>query len=62
MNWLKKGSKTVWGGLLMGVCQVLPLLDLGVFGPKAQAVGQGLAAILVATGVRGAIAKNGQGQ
>lgn len=60
MKWLK--SKTIWGGLLGGVCQVLPILDLGIFGPKAQAVGQGVAMILVATGVRGAISKNGNGQ
>jgi hypothetical protein len=36
---------------------VMPLLDSGLFGPKAQAISQGVGIILAAVGVKTAIAK-----
>lgn len=56
------GSKTVWGGVLAALGQVMPLVDSGIFGPKAQGVSTGLGIILGAVGVRDAISKNGAGK
>lgn len=50
-------SKTVWGGIIAGLGQILPVLDSGLFGPKAQAVSTGLGIILGAVGVKSAIEK-----
>lgn len=50
-------SKTVWGGVLLALGHVMPLLDSGLLGPKAAAVSQGVGIILGAVGVRHAIAK-----
>jgi len=50
-------SKTVWGGILLAVGHVMPLLDAGIFGPKAAAISQGVGIILGAVGVKHAIEK-----
>jgi hypothetical protein len=55
-------SKTIWGGVIAGLSQILPILDLGIFGPKAQAIGTGVGIILGAVGARDAISKNGAGK
>lgn len=60
MNWLK--SKTVWGACLMGLAQCVDLLSSGLFGPKATAIAGAVGTVLVATGVRDAISKNGSGR
>ena len=54
-------SKTVWGGFLIGLSQVVDLLGSGMFGPKAGVIAGAVGTVLVATGVRDAIAKNGKG-
>lgn len=52
-------SKTVWGGLIIGVTHILgvaaPAALSGVFGPKAQGIATGLGIILGAVGVRSAL-------
>lgn len=55
-------SKTVWGSVLIGLGQVLPVLQSGLLGPKAAAIATGVGAILTGLGVRTAIAKNGTGK
>lgn len=52
-------SKTIWGGIIIGLSQILPILTSGVFGPKAQGIGAGIGAILAAVGVKAAIVKAG---
>lgn len=51
-------SKTVWGAILAVIFQVLPVLDTGIVGPKAQAIGTGLGIILGAVGLKDAANKS----
>jgi len=50
-------SKTVWGGVLMGLPQLLDVLASGMLGVKAAGIAQGLGTILFAVGVKGAVSK-----
>lgn len=50
-------SKTVWGGIIAGMAQILPVLDSGIFGPKAQAISTGIGFILGGIGIKSAIEK-----
>lgn len=49
MRW---DSKTIWGGVVVALSQVLPLLGSGYFGPKAQAIGTAAGILLGAIGIR----------
>ena len=52
-----KGWKTILGAFAIGGTKILtvaaPLIGMGAFGDKAQAVGYGVGAILLGTGVAG---------
>lgn len=50
-------SKTVWGGLLMALPDLVNVISTGVIGPKAATIAQGVGTILVAVGVKSAINK-----
>lgn len=50
-------SKTVWGGVLVGLGHILQVAQTGLLGPKAAGIAQGLGIILAAVGVRDAIHK-----
>ena len=54
MHW---NSKTIWGGIVIGISQLLPFVNAGFFGEKAKAIGTAIGIILSAVGVRMAIAK-----
>lgn len=55
LNYFK--SKTVWGGIVMALPDLVNVASTGMFGPKASAIAHGLGIILAAVGVKSAINK-----